>query len=406
MASSHGPWENPVEELPQRSTVPGNALTATERGCRESADISHGHQTHHQVDRAVKDLNLRSNIGDFVRFGKCVLYFTAAHVLLLDQNTVNQRQSQDGDLNDLAGCESDYFSEDDSAYESEDDDGFIDYSALSQQNSLPPAQAMTIRGPNSSCHSSSLSPKLELCCRPPQCDDASVIPSSSKAPNFINQVSFKSHELDFALRDLSNLETPTCNIPELKATTVSLIGAGSTEVVAYAGLRRNLKGRMSGRSSYIRFPYGGIYQEVYPVVFESGIQVGDSGIMVRDAGSGKIYGHIVVASIASRTAFIVPATKVLQEIPWLPPVASPIYIRLDYDSGRFRLVRLLPASSSDDGICCELSLACLRPTEIRSPVVRAAGARRPQADTSQWPAVECGNWYRSCVTETEVRKHR
>lgn len=302
----------------------------------------------------------RSTIGAFVRFGRCVLYFTAAHVLLLDQDTVKQQQSLDGDLNDLAGCESDYFSEDDSAYESEDNDGFIEYPGLVQQNPSSPAQDVTIRRADSSCHTQSLSPELKPSQKPPQCDDASVIPPSSKIRHSNNEVFFKSHELDFALLDLSNLEMPICNVPELNAVTVSTIRAGSTEVVACAGTRRDLKGRMSGRPSYIRFPHGGIYQEVYPVIFEADIQVGDSGTMIRDAGTGKIYGHIVVASIESRTAFIVPAAKVLQALPWFTSVASPIYTRLDYDSGQFRLVRLLPASSSVDGICCELSLACLR----------------------------------------------
>lgn len=322
----------------------------------------------------------KCQIGAFVRFGKCALYFTAAHVLLMDQDEEEQRQSQDGNLNDLAGRESDYFSEDDSAYESEDSDGFFEYPGLSQHNTLSPAQDATISGPDSLCHTPSLSPELESCTRPSQCDDASVIPKSSKTPKAMNEVFFKSHELDFILLDLSNIKIPICNVPELKASTVSTIRAGSTQVVAWAGSGRKIKGKMSGRPSYIRFPHGGTYQEVFPVVFEADIQVGDSGTMIRDAENGEIYGHIVVASIASRTAFIVPATKVLRAIPWLTPTASPVYTRLNYDSGQFRLIRLLPVSSSGDGISCELTLACLRDRpkyEVLSYVRRQQEDLRP-----------------------------
>lgn len=116
---------------------------------------------------------------------------------------------------------------------------------------------------------------------------------------------------------------------------------------------------MSGRPSYIRFPHGGIYQEVYPVCFNTDIQVGDSGTVVKDVKTGKIYGHIVVASIASRTAFIVPATQVLRAITWLGTDTTSIYSHLDTQSGEFRLVRLLPSSQSGDGLCCELSLVRL-----------------------------------------------
>lgn len=302
----------------------------------------------------------RSKIGAFVRFDRCVLYLTAAHVLLLDQDGVKQRQSQDSDLNDFAGCESDYFSEDDSAYESEDDDRSNGYPGLGQHNPSPPLYDVFTRGPDSSCHITSLSPDLEPIYKTSQCENASIIPPASKSRHGINEVFFKSRELDFALLDLSRLEVPNCDIPELSTTTVSRIPAGSTKVIACAGSGRDLKGDMSGRPSYIRFPYGGIYQEVYTIAFEADIQIGDSGTVVRDAGTGKIYGHIVVASIASRTAFIVPAIKVLQAIPWSRPGDTPIYTRLDSDAGQFRLLRLLPMSSSGDGISCELSLACLR----------------------------------------------
>ncbi|KAF3761981.1 hypothetical protein M406DRAFT_224388, partial [Cryphonectria parasitica EP155] len=85
-----------------------------------------------------------------------------------------------------------------------------------------------------------------------------------------------------------------------------------TKVEACLGSGRTMLGELSGRPSYIRFPYGNAFQEVYSVIFETDVQHGDSGALVRDRQTSRIYGHIVAVSIESRTAFIVPATQVLK----------------------------------------------------------------------------------------------
>lgn len=302
----------------------------------------------------------KSTVGAIVRFGEAVLYFTAAHMLLPERDTITQRQPRDGDPDGLDQCDSDYFSEDDSAYESEDDDESIEATRKGQSIPSSPVQDMAIHQLESSCQNPSRKHGRGLFDTPTQNDESRAVPPPPGAPHFTNgEVFFKSHELDFALLDLSGLEVSPCEIPELKDTTVSAIRAGSTKVVARAGSRRDLQGQMSGRPSYIRFPHGDTYQEVYPVCFSADVRVGDSGTVVRDAGTGKIYGHIVVASIASRTALIVPATKVLQAIPWTAPVAPSIYTSLDSDSGQFRLVRLLPSGLYGDVIRCEISISCL-----------------------------------------------
>lgn len=303
----------------------------------------------------------KSTIGAIIRFGQCVLYFTAAHMLLSGCDATNQQAPQEGDTDDFDDCDSEYFSEDDSAYGSEELSESIESPSMSPQRPLSTAQDTPMHGHYPSCRNPSLNNETEQSRHPTQNNRTSAIPQSSTAPNITNrEIFFKSHELDFALLDLSDFEVPPCDIPKLNYDTISPIGPGSTQVVAFTGSRGNLRGQMSGRSSYIRFPHGRIYQEVYPIFFSTAVKVGDSGTIVRDANTGAIYGHIVVASIESRTAFIVPATQVLQTIPWLTTTDPRIYRRLDYNAGQIRLVRLLPPSTSGNGIRCELSLAWLR----------------------------------------------
>lgn len=323
----------------------------------------------------------KSTIGAIIRSGQCVLYFTAAHILLPESVTASQGRPKEEELNDLDQYDSDFFSEDDSAYESEDDDETIESSKTGQLSPPPPGQAMIIHELEPPLHSLSRNTGTELLDTPTRSDESRAVSTPTWAPCFTNgEVFFKSHDLDFALLDLSGLELTPCDIPELSDVTVSAIKAGSTEVVARVGSRRDLRGQLSGRPTYIRFPHGSIHQEVYPVCFSSDIRMGDSGTVVRDARTGRIYGHIVVASVASRTAFIVPSTKVLEAIPWLTPTPSPIYTPLDSDSGQFRLVRLLPPRPYDDVIRCELSPACLedRPRyEVLSYVWGEQEASRP-----------------------------
>lgn len=355
MIEAHIPLTTTSPEEPNHS----DESSTGNRGDRSSLEVLLSPTCNGKVDDRAR--SQKSTIGAIIRFGHCVLYFTAAHMLPPGRDDLSQQGSQEGDTDDLDDYDSEYFSEDDSAYESEERGESIEPSRIGQQRRLSAGQDMPIHGLNSSCRNSSLNSDTEPFGTPIQDDPSSVISQSSSTSSFTNrEVFFKSQELDFALLDLSDLEVPPNNIPELDYDTVSAIRAGFTQVVAITGSRRDLRGQMSGRPSYIRFPHGSIYQEVYPIIFSAAVKVGDSGTIVRDARTGAIYGHIVVASIESRTAFIVPATQVLRTIPWLKPAASTIYTRLDYNSGQIRLVRLLPPNLSGNGICCELSLAWLR----------------------------------------------
>lgn len=88
----------------------------------------------------------------------------------------------------------------------------------------------------------------------------------------------------------------------------------TTEVVTtnQAGASKN--GVLENRPTYMRLPYGDSFEAVYPVRLAEPPEKGDSGAAVVEKASGKILGHIVVASLEASTVYIIPATKVLADI--------------------------------------------------------------------------------------------
>lgn len=149
---------------------------------------------------------------------------------------------------------------------------------------------------------------------PPQTPETGDMLPPTTAPNTIAELFYGSSEFDYALLDLPASSIPGCDLVEINEATVFEIGPGQTAVSAFTGSGRALQGTLYGRATYVRLPYGDNYQEVYRVIFSEDVQLGDSGSVIRGAHDDKIYGHLIVGSSGTGTAFIMPATKVLQDI--------------------------------------------------------------------------------------------
>lgn len=394
LKASH--WEYPPDlpgldltaGIPDRTVGPG-MVSHRDQGPREKGENAlqiYMHKTNPDSNSSLLAQN-GSTIGAKVRFGDVSLFITSAHMLLpLSHSgsvTAPQQQQQpfDGHQNDLREGMSEDFSDSDSTTDgsqSEFDDENLDVTSSGHSSDLGSSRSGT--------QSPSLFSSIESRNIPLQVQDVGHAGTQQPPPafeNLGNQVFFACRELDFAILDLSKLEMPTCNLPELRSTSISTIAAGNTEVEAQTGSGRMLRGRLSGRSSYIRFPYGNCYQEVYPVHFSTDVQLGDSGALVRDSQTRGIYGHVVAASIQSRTAFIVPATEVMRSISRLifPTMGlQPIYAPLDNHPRGFRITRLLPGSPGDPIRCEQLPvrfgawlqyevLSCIVDQQANSPVL-------------------------------------
>ena len=72
-----------------------------------------------------------------------------------------------------------------------------------------------------------------------------------------------------------------------------------------------INGILYGTPSYIRLPYTKKFQQVYAAKLETPLAPGDCGSWVRDASTGKLFGHVVAGSPTTGLAIVLPAIAAL-----------------------------------------------------------------------------------------------
>jgi hypothetical protein len=136
------------------------------------------------------------------------------------------------------------------------------------------------------------------------------IPSRSGCPD----VHFQSDNLDYCLIEVDKNDHYSSSLPVLSQANIGQLDNKYVGVTAFTGSGNVLKGILSGRRSCIRLPSATRYIDVLSVQFEDFLQPGDSGSIVRDANTGKIYGHIIAGDTESQNALIVPAGDILADV--------------------------------------------------------------------------------------------
>jgi hypothetical protein len=114
----------------------------------------------------------------------------------------------------------------------------------------------------------------------------------------INSSFFSSAGLDYCLVRVV-YDQSSEHLPILSRENVIEIEDGNVDIAAVTGAANRLEGKLSDRPSYARFSDVGEYQEVFTAKFNGSLLPGDSGSIVRDTTTGKIYGHIIAGSVAS-----------------------------------------------------------------------------------------------------------
>lgn len=130
-------------------------------------------------------------------------------------------------------------------------------------------------------------------------------------------LTIQSVELDYALFEHTSEDNTTTNLfrlPVMSLETVSKIPPGETRILAVTGSSGRCSGVLSGRPSYIRLMFSTCFQEAYTVEINGHLATGDSGSIVCDSETYKIYGHMVIGSTASGVAYIIPAYNVLKDM--------------------------------------------------------------------------------------------
>lgn len=68
-------------------------------------------------------------------------------------------------------------------------------------------------------------------------------------------------------------------------------------------------GTLSGTPTEVRLPHGRDFREVWTARMSSPLSLGDCGAVVRDAVSGRIFGHVIAGSTTSGLVMVVPARE-------------------------------------------------------------------------------------------------
>lgn len=85
-------------------------------------------------------------------------------------------------------------------------------------------------------------------------------------------------------------------------------------VVAKTSSGGLIEGRLSETPSFIRFPHGPEFREVWTVRFDQSLSKGDCGSMVVDPITHQLCGHVVAGSPLSGVAYIAPAYEIFEDI--------------------------------------------------------------------------------------------
>ena len=131
-------------------------------------------------------------------------------------------------------------------------------------------------------------------------------------------VCLSSTELDYALvfPALTSITQTqeSLQIPILSSATVAQVPRGETRIKTITGTSGYLTGSLSGTPSYVRVGDSSVFQQCFMVTIDGPISRGDSGSVIIDEEHGKIYGHVIVGDVTSRTAYIVPAVNILKDL--------------------------------------------------------------------------------------------
>ncbi|KAJ5918619.1 hypothetical protein N7466_010611 [Penicillium verhagenii] len=137
--------------------------------------------------------------------------------------------------------------------------------------------------------------------------------SLHSAPQETNYYFLKSDSLDYCLMEVNDVGHDLPDLPILCQENIGQLGSQSADVTAATSSGNILKGVLSPQLSCIRLPNAARYTDILSVKFDSPVQPGDSGSMVRDARTGMIYGQIIAGDAGSKIAIIIPAADILND---------------------------------------------------------------------------------------------
>lgn len=124
----------------------------------------------------------------------------------------------------------------------------------------------------------------------------------------------RSDALDYCLIGLDATFPPFVDLPILSRDNVGCLDSGSADVTVATSSGQIVSGILSSKRTCIRLLNTAKFIDALSARFESPLGPGDSGSIVKDIKTGKIYGHVIAGDKVAKFAIIVPAGDVLNDI--------------------------------------------------------------------------------------------
>ena len=100
----------------------------------------------------------------------------------------------------------------------------------------------------------------------------------------------------------------------LIVTQPATVGTKNIKVAAMTASSGYINGELTATPSFMRRPNTRVFQAVYRVTLDGTLAAGDSGSGVIDRHLGHFHGHIVMGTIHTGLAYIIPAMDILDDI--------------------------------------------------------------------------------------------
>ena len=167
-------------------------------------------------------------------------------------------------------------------------------------------------------HVSELQSRLEIVSGQPSFDE----PSNGGRSTRIGRVALRSALLDstFVRIDITNPDATGVNVSQLRNVAIPLESyrehietmPSDTEIQTSTP-NGAIAGTLSGTPSFVRLPGSKVFQEVYVAKLEKSLFPGDCGSWIKNAVSGKLFGHVIAGSPTTGLVLLIPAVKVFGE---------------------------------------------------------------------------------------------
>jgi hypothetical protein len=228
-------------------------------------------------------------------------------------------------------------------FELEDDDGDVDDRGATSRGSATPHESEASEfesheseSPESVIHSTE-STEWNDSGQPATFLEYDTYPSKTRSPSGISlehdvfafkQFELISWDLDYSLINLRQVQQESTKITQQqkgkKSDTITIdwqVYSGpatlqdhESDLVNIQTLHGLVTGKLEGKMTSVRLPYGTLFVDVYTLFLDTPLVPGDCGAIVRAAGSGVPYGHIITGNRGLGTAFAMPLHTIVADI--------------------------------------------------------------------------------------------